>query len=42
MITHEIPKGSGAREKILKYEKKRADELRRQGHLHDIDKHQKP
>ena len=38
-ITHQEPAGEGARERILEYERKRADELRKEL---DPDKHQKP
>ena len=38
-ITHQEPAGEGSRERILEYERKRADELRKEL---DPDKHQKP
>ena len=41
-ITHKEPAGENARDKILKYEKQRAGELREAGHLKDQTKHQRP
>jgi len=41
-ITHTEPAGEGARDKILKYEKDRADYLRQQGLLKNSPKHQRP
>ena len=40
-ITKNVPEGEGARDEILKYEKNRANELRRKQQL-DINKHIKP
>ena len=40
-ITHQEPAGEGSRDRILKYEKNRANELREKGEL-DPRKHQKP
>ena len=40
-ITHTEPSGEGSRERILEYEKKRADELRKRGEL-DPMKHIRP
>ena len=42
VITKKVPTGKGAREEVLKYEKKRATELRKKGHLVNSNKHQKP
>ena len=41
-ITHTEPAGEGARDRILKYEKDRADYLRQQGLLKKSPKHQRP
>ena len=41
-ITHTEPAGEGARDRILKYEKDRADYLRQQGLLKNSPKHQRP
>lgn len=39
-ITHQEPAGEGARERILRYEKQRADEIREE--LLTEDKHKRP
>ena len=41
-ITYEIPAGKNARDKIYKYEKKRANTLRKQKFLDDQNKHKRP
>ena len=41
-ITHKEPAGENARDKILQYEKHRADELKNNGHLKDQTKHHRP
>ena len=41
-ITHKEPAGENVRDKILKYEEQRAEELRNNGHLIDRTKHQRP
>jgi len=41
-ITHEIPAGKNARDKIYDYERERANTLKRQGQLTDEYKHKRP
>lgn len=42
VITHEEPSGKNARDKIYKYEKKRANTLKKQNFLDDPNKHKRP